>query len=143
MDLSSRPRPDMGYTKRIFRRICHPRHTVHVTGDITVAIGKINVPSLSHPEGNGNGNGNVPAHSRVIRAQSKTHKALQVIEEKGFKVLYYLHVEIDRANNLGRSDRWDARGLFRTPPLLYLSSPQPLTLSPTLTPRRLNTPPPH
>ena len=73
-----------------------------IQGDITVAIGKISVPSS--PEGNGNDNV-LNSTKRVARAVSKTHKALELIERKGFKVMYYLHVEIDQANNLGRSDR--------------------------------------
>jgi len=72
---------------------------VLIQGDITVAIGKISVPSS--PEGNDN-----VLNSRVARAVSKTHKAMELIERKGFKVMYYLHVEIDQANNLGRSDSY-------------------------------------
>ncbi|GMH76474.1 hypothetical protein TL16_g07097 [Triparma laevis f. inornata] len=80
----------MGLTKRIFRLLSG--HKVQITGDITVAIGKVSPPELSGAQEEGRGR------------QTSLSKAVSKIEGGGFKVRYFLHVEIDMCRGLGSSD---------------------------------------
>ncbi|GMH86140.1 hypothetical protein TrST_g2022 [Triparma strigata] len=83
----------MGITKRIIRFISGKK--VEVTGDITVAIAKIQLP-LPH--------GAEQTAPRRSRRQTSLSKAMTKIKAGGFDIRYFLHIEIDMCRDLGSSD---------------------------------------